>query len=309
MSSPQIAAKYCHRISWTDIDPTALNTLISQAKTEDLEGWGLANPLRPVPDPGEAIVKAATTRHAEAAIVARSPLVVAGLPLVAAVLRAYDSDLVLAEQVPEGRICRENEVLANISGPADALLRAERVFLNFLQRLSGIASLTRAYVDALGSSETRLLDTRKTTPGLRALEKYAVACGGGWNHRMGLFDRIMLKDNHLAAAKARSGKALRDFLAKCRHDWADVPLQVEVDSPEQIQPALDAGIDLLLLDNFSTPQLEQAVHQTRGRCAIEASGTITLQRLPELAPLGLDLISTGATIHQARWKDIGLDWI
>lgn len=308
MSSPQIAAKYCHRVSWADVDPCALDTLISQAKAEDLNGWGLANPGNPVPDPGEAIVNA-SPGHAQAAIVARTPLVVAGLPLVAAVLRAYDSDLVLTEQVPEGHLSHENEVLARVSGPADALLRAERVFLNFLQRLSGIASLTRTYVDALGTSETRLLDTRKTTPGFRVLEKYAVACGGGWNHRMGLFDRVMLKDNHLAAAKARSGRALRDFLAKCRQDWADIPLQVEVDSPEQIQPALDAGIDLLLLDNFSTAQLEQAVSQTRDCCAIEASGTITLQRLPELAPLGLDFISTGATIHQATWKDIGLDWI
>lgn len=205
-------------------------------------------------------------------------------------------------------MCQKDCPLGIIAGPPRTILEAERVLLNFLQRLSGVASLTRACVDALGSSRTRLLDTRKTTPGFRVLEKYAVACGGGFNHRIGLFDRVMLKDNHLAAAGATGGRALSDLVGKYRSEWPEMVIELEVDSISQIAPALAAGIENLLLDNFTTGELAEAVALVGDRAATEASGGITAERLAGLASLGLDFISTGATVHQATWKDIGLDW-
>lgn len=180
--------------------------------------------------------------------------------------------------------------------------------LNFLQKLSGVATLTAQYVTALGSSQTRLLDTRKTTPGYRVLEKYATACGGGWNHRLGLFDRVMLKDNHLAASDATLGTALAKLVAQARQTYPQLPVEVEVDALDQIPPVLEAGAHVILLDNFSDDALRQAVARIQGRALTEASGGITLERLPSLAGIGLDFISTGATVHQSGWVDIGMDW-
>jgi nicotinate-nucleotide pyrophosphorylase (carboxylating) len=171
-----------------------------------------------------------------------------------------------------------------------------------------MASTTRQYVEAMGTTSTRLLDTRKTTPGFRVLEKYAVACGGGFNHRIGLFDRVMLKDNHLAADHAGQGEALTRLVSSTRAKWPDMVIELEVDRVDQIPPALDAGVDIFLLDNFSGEDLSEAIRLVGDKAATEASGGITLDLLPELATLGLDFISTGATIHQSTWKDIGLDW-
>lgn len=309
MSAPHIAPRFAHQLTWEALDPTALRQLIAQAQAEDLRGWGLAHPGAAVPDPGDWLAREGhLAASACATIVSRTALVAAGLPLIDLILDAYEVNGRATLLVKDGHRCAPGEALANLVGPPAALLRAERVLLNFLQRLCGVATMTRAYVDAMGTSSTRLLDTRKTTPGLRVLEKYAVACGGGYNHRMGLFDRVMLKDNHLAAAGATSGPALRDLIARFRETFPDTPLQLEVDRLEQIDPALEAGIECLLLDNFPTPDLATAVALTKERCATEASGTITLDRLPELAELGLDFISTGATIHQATWKDLSLEW-
>jgi nicotinate-nucleotide pyrophosphorylase (carboxylating) len=224
------------------------------------------------------------------------------------VLEAYGSACSFEAATSDGTPCPAGTCLGTISGEARQLLEAERVLLNFLQRLSGIAFLTRQYVDALGATPTRLLDTRKTTPGFRMLEKYAVACGGGFNHRLGLFDRIMLKDNHLAAAGATGGSALADLVRSSRARWPEMIIELEVDSLDQIPPALEAGIENIMLDNFSLEELRNAVDLIGDRAATEASGGITLQRLPTLARIGLDFISTGATIHKATWKDIGLDW-
>jgi nicotinate-nucleotide pyrophosphorylase (carboxylating) len=195
------------------------------------------------------------------------------------------------------------------------MLAAERIILNFLQRLGGVATQTRRYVDALGKSRTRLLDTRKTTPGYRMLEKYAVACGGGWNHRLGLFDRVMLKDNHLAllglaetSTSLRSPTRLAEAVAAARRNAPDLPVEVEVDMIQQIPPVLAAGADVILLDNFAPAQLKKALELIGGRAFTEASGGITLKTLPRLADLGLDFASTGALVHQSVWVDIGLDW-
>lgn len=309
MSAPSIAARYAHQLAWDEIDPAALHQLILQAQAEDLTGWGLARPPSPVSDPGTWLnSRKRLPAHASATIVSRTELVAAGLPLISPVLQAYGGDCQAILLVEDGQPCAPGQALARLEGPPATLLRAERVLLNFLQRLCGVASLTRTYVDVLGTSATRLLDTRKTTPGLRVLEKYAAARGGGYTHRMGLFDRVMLKDNHLAAARAQTGPALHELLTAFREAFPQCPLQLEVDTVDQIQPALDAGIECLLLDNFSTPDLAKAVALTADRCATEASGTITLKRLPELRDLGLDFISTGATIHQATWKDLSLEW-
>jgi nicotinate-nucleotide pyrophosphorylase (carboxylating) len=309
MSASEIAARYARRLTWEDLDPDAIRQLIGIAQAEDQQGWGLARPERTAPDAGDWIAaRRGLPKSGSATIVGRTNGVVAGLPLIDQVLEAYDRNCHVTLLTRDGETCAAGQGWARLHGPTAALLRAERVLLNFLQRLSGIATLTRAYVKELGSSPTRLLDTRKTTPGMRGLEKYAVAMGGGFNHRMGLFDRVMFKDNHLAAAKAQAGSALRDLILEFRKDWPDAPLQLEVDTVDQIEPALAAGIDCLLLDNFSTADLTKAVALTEGRCATEASGNITLERLPQLAGLGLDFISTGATIHQATWKDLSLEW-
>jgi nicotinate-nucleotide pyrophosphorylase (carboxylating) len=182
------------------------------------------------------------------------------------------------------------------------------VLLNFLQKLSGIATLTATYSSKLEGTETRLLDTRKTTPGWRALEKYAVATGGGWNHRLGLFDRIMLKDNHLAAGNAAGGSRLAALVRHARETRPDLPVECEVDTVAQIQPVLDAGADVILLDNFSPDDLRAALALINHRAWTEISGGVTLDTLPAIARLGADFVSTGAVTHQVAWVDIGLDW-
>jgi len=206
----------------------------------------------------------------------------------------------------DGAMLKKGAVLATLTGDPRVLLAAERIMLNFLQRLSGIATETRRYAQALGRSRTRLLDTRKTTPAYRMLEKYAVACGGGWNHRLGLFDRVMLKDNHLALLGSNEGLAAA--VTRAKKSAPDLPVEVEVDRLDQIPPVLDAGADIILLDNFTVPQLRRAVALIYGRAFTEASGGITMKTLPKLASLGLDFASTGALVHQSSWVDLGLDW-
>ncbi|MET0261923.1 MAG: carboxylating nicotinate-nucleotide diphosphorylase, partial [Rariglobus sp.] len=206
----------------------------------------------------------------------------------------------------DGKSLAKGDVLATLTGDPRILLSAERVILNFVQRLSGIATQTHAYAAALGEGRTRLLDTRKTTPGWRMLEKYAVACGGGWNHRLGLFDRVMLKDNHLALLG--SSDDLAAAVARAKKAAPDLPVEVEVDRMTQIPPVLAAGADVILLDNFTPARIKKAVTLISGRAFTEASGGITLKTLPKFAGLGLDFVSTGALVHQSVWVDIGLDW-
>lgn len=307
MSAPRIARRLARQLSWEDLDPDAVRQLVRLARMEDLEGWGLAIPPAQSGDITSQLLPRGT-EAATAHLCAREDLLTCGLPMVPLVLAAYGGETTFVRQVEDGTRCSAGTILGTITGPAQVILEAERVLLNFLQRLSGIATLTARYVAAMGDSPTRLLDTRKTTPGYRTLEKYAVARGGGHNHRIGLFDRVMLKDNHLAAAGARSGAALSRLVANYRDKWPDMVVELEVDSLEQIPPALEAGIENLLLDNFSTEDLKRAIALIGDRAATEASGGITLERLAGLGSLGLDFISTGATVHQSVWKDIGLDW-
>ncbi len=208
----------------------------------------------------------------------------------------------------DGQTFAAGDVLATVEGPAQAVLQAERVALNFVQRLSGIATLTAQYVFATSGTRAQIVDTRKTTPGLRVLERYAVRCGGGGNHRFSLSDGVMAKDNHLAillrSVKTDLTTALREARRRLPHM---LRMEVEVDRLNQIEPVLAAGVDLLLLDNFTPDQLHAAVAQVAGRATLEASGGINLQTVRAIAESGVDLISVGALTHSVRALDLGLD--
>ncbi|MFU8848634.1 MAG: carboxylating nicotinate-nucleotide diphosphorylase [Opitutales bacterium] len=308
MTAPQRYTKedLSTRLSWDDLDPDYLRQLIGLAKIEDLAGAGLTHRPTRLGDVTTALMPEGARGHAR--LVVREPMVVCGLGLVGMVLQAYSADCSFTASCRDGDLLQPGDVLGVVQGDAGALLQAERVLLNFLQHLSGIATETRAYVEALGASSTALLDTRKTLPGYRVLQKYAFACGGGVNHRIGLFDRVMLKDNHLEVAGATGGERLAEAVALARTTCEHLPIEVEVDRMDQIGPVLVAGADIILLDNFSTEELKLAVAQIDGAACTEASGGIGLEALPVLGQLGLDFISTGAPVHQSRWKDIGLDW-
>jgi nicotinate-nucleotide pyrophosphorylase (carboxylating) len=201
-------------------------------------------------------------------------------------------------------------VLAAVSGPTHSILRAERVALNFVQRLSGIATLTSKYVAETAGKKARIVDTRKTTPGLRLLERYAVRCGGGHNHRFSLSDAVLAKDNHLSALRTSRSE---DLTRELREAFASLPhtthKEVEVDSLDQIEPVLAAGVDTIMLDNFSIEDLRAGVRQIAGRALIEASGGISLERVREIANTGVDFISVGALTHSVRSVDLGLDFV
>jgi len=295
------------RLKWQDLDPDYLRQLVGLAKIEDLAGAGLANRPDRLGDVTTALIPEGAEGKAQ--LTARESLVVCGLGLVQTVLDSYGQDCQFDAKVEDGQAIDQGEVIGILSGASTVLLQAERVILNFLQHLSGVATEARLYVDALGSSSSVLLDTRKTLPGYRVLQKYAFACGGGYNHRIGLFDRVILKDNHLAVAGAIGGNRLSETVALAVNTCEELAVEVEVDTLEQIIPTLEAGADIILLDNFSLPELKEAVSLIEGRAWTEASGGITINSLPDLGALGLDFISTGAPIHQSRWKDIGLDWL
>jgi nicotinate-nucleotide pyrophosphorylase (carboxylating) len=297
--------QFSSRTQWDDLDTDWLLDLIDRARAEDLAGGGFIS----FPDQHGDVSSELLDEEAKgrARLVARRPMTVCGIGLVPLIASAYGAQFELQEAADDGSKLEPGDVLGVLEGQVVAMLSAERVVLNFLQKLSGIATETAAYVAALGDSKTRLLDTRKTTPGWRALEKYAVACGGGWNHRLGLYDRVMLKDNHLAVGGS-SGEALADLVRRAKKTYPKLGIEVEVDGVEQILPVLEAGADVIMLDNFDDAALVQAIELIDGRAATEASGGITHERLAGLANLGLDFISTGATVHQAVWVDIGLDW-
>jgi nicotinate-nucleotide pyrophosphorylase (carboxylating) len=293
------------RLTWDDLDRAHLRRLVELARDEDLAGLGLAKKPARTGDRSTAAL-ATTPRLGRAHLVARSALVACGLPLLPLVLSAYGPRASVQALVRDGAKVAPGEILATLEGDPRTLLAAERVALNFVQSLSGVATAAALHVAALGPGRTRLLDTRKTTPGYRMLEKYAAACGGAWNHRLGLFDRVMLKDNHLALLG--SPDDLAAAVARARKAAPDLPVEVEIDRLDQLPAVLAAGADVILLDNFPPARLRKAVALIAGRAFTEASGGITLKTLPRLAGLGLDFVSTGALVHSSAWADIGLDW-
>ena len=275
----------------------AIQNLVRMALDEDAS-WG---------DLTSQTLIAASMR-VTAQLVAREPGTLSGEDFFIAAMSLTDPGISTRFQVHDGESFSGSTVLATIEGPAQGVLQAERVALNFVQRMSGIATLTAQYVSAVAGSRARVVDTRKTTPGLRLVERYAVRCGGGHNHRYSLSDAVMVKDNHLAVLAANGAGNLTENLQSMR---ARLPhtmhIEVEVDRPEQIEAVLAAGADTILLDNFTTAELASAVAQIAGRALIEASGGITLARIHEVAETGVDLISVGALTHSVRSLDLGLD--
>lgn len=261
----------------------------------------LAEDLGPGDVTSEAVIPAGAKD--EAVIEARSDLVVCGLPVARAVFRAVDPELHFTAERAEGERAGPGQALASIEGSTRSILAAERTALNFLGRLCGVATLTRRYVDAVAGTRARIVDTRKTLPGWRVLDKYAVAVGGGQNHRMGLFDALLVKDNHVAAAGgvAEATRAARAAAPPHLH------LQVEVESLEEAIAAADAGADSLLLDNRSPAELAEIVAVLGSRLTLEASGGIDLESVAEVARTGVQRISIGALTHSAPVADVALE--
>jgi nicotinate-nucleotide pyrophosphorylase (carboxylating) len=249
----------------------------------------------------DAIVDPA--RSATAHIVARRSGVVAGLPVAFLAISLLDEDAETSARVGEGQRVEAGAVVAEIAGRARAILTGERTALNLLSRLSGIATATRTLVDLVAGTRASIADTRKTTPGLRALERYAVACGGGRNHRFGLDDAVLIKDNHLALA----GSVRKAVTAARAHAGHTVKVEVEVESLEQLREALDTPIDAVLLDNMTPAQLADAVRIVNGRVLTEASGGVTPENVAEIARTGVDVISAGWLTHSAPALDFSLD--
>jgi nicotinate-nucleotide pyrophosphorylase (carboxylating) len=247
--------------------------------------------------------------RATAELRAREPLVLAGLAFAEAAFQELSSAVRFTRSASDGKHIAMNKPLLQITGPARALLSGERVALNFVQRLSGIATLTAQFVQAVEGTPARILDTRKTTPGWRRFEKYAVSCGGGRNHRIGLYDMVLIKDNHLAALKHESPNAIAAAIQRARARYPTLKIEVEADTLEQVEQAAAAGADLILLDNMNPVQLRLAVQRCKSRCQTEASGGITLASVRAIAETGVDFISVGALTHSARSVDIGLDFV
>lgn len=301
------------QIVWNESVAQACRRLVQCARREDL-GEGNGRDLT-----SEALVDTGTTGRA--AIVAREDCVVAGLPAAELALTEYGGDARFAARVQDGDHVAANTALAEIEGTARTLLAAERVMLNLLGRLCGVATLTRRYVDAIAGTNARIYDTRKTTPGWRLLEKYAVGCGGGRNHRTGLFDALLIKDNHLALGGTSRGSAsftpkvavekAREYLSSGGlSDRAIV--EIEVDTLAQFAAVLSHQPDIILLDNMTPDQLRRAVtlrDDSQSDVHLEASGGITLDNVRQIAQSGVERISIGALTHAARGIDVGLDWL
>jgi nicotinate-nucleotide pyrophosphorylase (carboxylating) len=266
----------------------------------------LAEDIGPGDVTTEATVPASATTCA--VMVAREPLVLAGLAFGVAAFRELDRDLVVAPHAADGTPCPKGQVLLRVTGTARAILTAERVALNFVQRLSGVATLTAQFAEQVKGTCTKILDTRKTTPGWRRFEKYAVRCGGGQNHRVGLYDMVLIKDNHLAALREEKPNAIAAAVQRARAAHPKLKVEVEADTLEQVRQAAEARADIILLDNMSLDELRAAVDSVGGRAQTEASGGVNLQTVRAIAETGVDFISVGAITHSARAVDIALDF-
>lgn len=269
-----------------------LEATVRQALAEDI-GTGDITTLLTVP----------IELQAQARMIAKSVGVVAGLPVVAEVYRQVDSEVTIIFDVQDGDTIQPGQTLCRLEGAAQSLLTGERVALNFVQRLSGVATKTARYVELIAGTQARVVDTRKTTPGLRALEKYAVRMGGGRNHRFGLYDAVLIKDNHIQASGGIQA-AVEAALSQASHVLS---VTVECDTLDQVEEALTAGADIVLLDNMTPDELRQAVALVDGQAMTEASGGITEETIMAIAQTGVDIISVGALTHSAPALDISLE--
>jgi nicotinate-nucleotide pyrophosphorylase (carboxylating) len=275
------------------LDPIAVRRAVEAALAEDLGSAGDVTSAATIP----------AAAVARAAIISRSEGRLAGLQLAAAAFQALDPRVSFAAEREDGDRLEKSAVIARVEGPARAVLSAERVALNFLGHLSGVATLTSAFADRIAHTRAKVCCTRKTTPGLRVFEKYAVRCGGGRNHRFGLDDAILIKDNHIAvaggiAAALAAAKAAAGHLVK---------IEIEVDDLDQLDVVIAEGADVVLLDNMSPDRLREAVRRIGGRMLAEASGNVSLETVAAIAESGVDLISVGRITHSAPTLDLGLD--
>jgi nicotinate-nucleotide pyrophosphorylase (carboxylating) len=281
----------------TPLSPDSIERIVRMALLEDAP-WGDITSQSLIP------VDATVT----AQLVAREEGIFSGGQVFAAAFTLTDRAVATQLLIADGAHFQPRETLATVTGPARAILQAERIALNFTQRMSGIATLTAKFVAEATGTKARIVDTRKTTPGLRLFERYAVRCGGGQNHRFSLSDAVMAKDNHLAILTANGRRTLTEALREVR---ASLPhtthLEVEVDRADQIESVLAAGVDTIMLDNFTVDQLRAGVQQIAGRALIEASGSIRLENVKAIAATGVDILSVGALTHSVRALDLGLD--
>jgi nicotinate-nucleotide pyrophosphorylase (carboxylating) len=279
------------------LTPQNIETVVHTALTEDAPWGDLTSQLLL---PAEA--------EATANLVARQPGVFSGGEVFRAAMTLTDPAIETTLAVADGEGFDAGAVLARVHGPARGVLQAERVALNFVQRMSGIATLTASYVALTAGTGARVVDTRKTTPGLRAFERHAVRSGGGHNHRFSLSDTVMVKDNHLAVVAAHGGMSVTEALLALRAQLSHTThVEVEVDSIGQIEAVLAAGVDTIMLDNFSLDELRQGVALIAGRAIVEASGNVALETVRDIARTGVDVISVGALTHSIRSLDLGLD--
>ena len=277
-----------------------IDTLIKLAFEEDLDELGDATTLAVV---GEK-------QSVKAEFRSREEICFCGEEILSRCFQYLDTSLQINFNKKDGDSVKAGELICTVEGNARAIITAERTALNFVQHLSGIATLTKQYIEALNSETTKLLDTRKTTPVYRHLEKYAVKCGGGNNHRIGLYDMIMIKDNHRALADMQGVDGIKRSVLACREKYPELKVEVEVDTLEELKQALEAKADFILLDNMTNETLTEAIKMRDTlnlNSKLEASGGITIERLRTMGKLGLDFISVGAITHSARAVDIGLD--
>jgi nicotinate-nucleotide pyrophosphorylase (carboxylating) len=272
------------------LDPAVYRDIVRRALEEDV-------------GTGDVTTGATVTaeQRARGVFLVKADCVLAGLDVAVAAFRQFDPAVQATTRKRDGDRCGAGDEIAEVLGSAQALLIAERTALNFLQRLSGIATRARQFVDA-AAGRIIVLDTRKTTPTLRALEKYAVAAGGATNHRVGLYDAILIKDNHI-----RLGGGMRAAIANARQHQPDLPVEVEAQLLGEVDQALEAGADIILVDNMATADIRRAVERARGRAKVEISGGVTLDRIPELATTGADFVSVGALTHSAPAVDISFE--
>lgn len=306
-NSPVYLDLFQRRLGWDDLNMEHTASLIKSAIAEDL-GCTVDSMYRS----WEKDLTSNTCRfvgQGKAILRTRENLVVCGLPLISMIIEiAGCEDLRFSANASDGDCLPVNSIIGTLLGASDQILALERTILNFVQKLSGIATGTKKFVDLISPHNVGLLDTRKTTPGYRLLEKYACAQGGSFNHRTGLFDRILIKDNHLASQSIENPSELLFYLTRVKAENPGVLIELEIDHPEQLMPAIESGVDAVLLDNFKPDQVKQAVQLNQNRVILEASGKININNIEIYAKQNPHFISTGAPVHRSKWIDIGLDW-
>lgn len=281
----------------TQLDSQQVQQAVRAALAEDV-GTGDATTLALVP----------AELQSKAVMAARESLTVCGLAFAVEAYRQLDPTVRVTLRAKDGDTLDKGGILLQVEGPSRALLTAERVSLNFLQRLSGVATIARRFVNEVAGTKAKILDTRKTLPGWRMFEKYAVACGGATNHRIGLYDMILIKDNHLVALRDARPNAVAAAVARARAAYPQLKVEVEADNLTQVAQAVEAGADIILLDNMTNEMMREAVQSVQGRALLEASGGVNLKTVRGKAETGVDFISVGALTHSAPSVDIGLDF-